>query len=245
MPSLDTPNAAGSTTRQPSDEAGASGEKAGDTRVHETISSDSKPDSEKETSEGAATLHDRDDIFSQKSMKDQGSRNQGMYMNRPLERTEGMSVSTWPNISHLSISKPELSNALRQIGQQVQRRGIISGEADPRDDNPKEELRAKDPYQIYELQQVYPREASFPSSEKATAYKCYLHVLLDTWHPGDSGQIRSIKKRVEIPRFPHKGLFGRPIFCVHSKGSDLRKHSKFSVNQRKTTVDPAQGEPNP
>ncbi|KAF2574552.1 hypothetical protein F2Q70_00003577 [Brassica cretica] len=37
-------------------EAGASGEKAGDTRVHETISSESEPDSEKETSEGAASL---------------------------------------------------------------------------------------------------------------------------------------------------------------------------------------------
>lgn len=52
-------------------------------------------------------------------MKDQGSRNWGRYMNRPLERTEGMSVSTWPDISHLSVSKPELINALRQMGQQV------------------------------------------------------------------------------------------------------------------------------
>ncbi|XP_013659958.1 uncharacterized protein LOC106365042 [Brassica napus] len=30
-----------------------------------------------------------------------------------------MSVSTWPDISHLSISTPELVNALRQMGQQV------------------------------------------------------------------------------------------------------------------------------
>ncbi|KAF3575523.1 hypothetical protein DY000_02031040 [Brassica cretica] len=30
-----------------------------------------------------------------------------------------MSVSSWPDISHLSISKPELINALRQMGQQV------------------------------------------------------------------------------------------------------------------------------
>ncbi|KAF3582748.1 hypothetical protein DY000_02031519 [Brassica cretica] len=56
MPSLDTPNTARGTARQPSDEVEASGEKAGDTRVHETISSDSEPDSEKETSEGAAAL---------------------------------------------------------------------------------------------------------------------------------------------------------------------------------------------
>ena len=52
IPSLDTPNTAGGTAQQPSGEAGASGEKAGDTRVHETISSDS----EMETSEGAASL---------------------------------------------------------------------------------------------------------------------------------------------------------------------------------------------
>ncbi|KAF3566429.1 hypothetical protein DY000_02015477 [Brassica cretica] len=52
MPSLNTPNTTGCTARHPSGEAGASGEKAGDTRVHETISSDS----EKETSEGAASL---------------------------------------------------------------------------------------------------------------------------------------------------------------------------------------------
>ncbi|XP_048619996.1 uncharacterized protein LOC125590465 [Brassica napus] len=40
-------------------------------------------------------------------------------MSRPLERAEGMSVSTWPDISHLSVSQPELINALRQMGQQV------------------------------------------------------------------------------------------------------------------------------
>ncbi|KAF3560073.1 hypothetical protein F2Q69_00013508 [Brassica cretica] len=71
MPSLDTPNTAGSTARQPSDEAGASGEKAGDTQVHETISSNFEPDSEKETSEGAAALQSSlttnlDQMFSKK-----------------------------------------------------------------------------------------------------------------------------------------------------------------------------------
>ena len=30
-----------------------------------------------------------------------------------------MAVSTWPDISHLSISRPELINVLRQMGQQV------------------------------------------------------------------------------------------------------------------------------
>ena len=35
------------------------------------------------------------------------------------KKEEGMSVSTWPDISHLSISTPELANAQRQMGQQV------------------------------------------------------------------------------------------------------------------------------
>ncbi|KAF3593359.1 hypothetical protein DY000_02020581 [Brassica cretica] len=58
---------------------------------------------------------DRDERSSQKPIKDQG----GRYMSRPLERAEGMSVSNWPDISHLSVSQPELINALRQMGQQV------------------------------------------------------------------------------------------------------------------------------
>ncbi|KAF3580893.1 hypothetical protein DY000_02030947 [Brassica cretica] len=39
--------------------------------------------------------------------------------NRPIEKAEGMAVSTWLDISHLSISRPELINVLRQMGQQV------------------------------------------------------------------------------------------------------------------------------
>ncbi|XP_013608316.1 PREDICTED: uncharacterized protein LOC106315092 [Brassica oleracea var. oleracea] len=62
---------------------------------------------------------DRDERSSQKPTKDQEGRNRGRYMSRPLERAEGMSVSTWPDMSHLSISQPELINALRQMGQQV------------------------------------------------------------------------------------------------------------------------------
>ncbi|KAF3584710.1 hypothetical protein F2Q69_00028783 [Brassica cretica] len=44
---------------------------------------------------------------------------QPKFQNRPLEKEEGMSVSTWPDISHLLISAPELVNVLRQMGQQV------------------------------------------------------------------------------------------------------------------------------
>ena len=62
---------------------------------------------------------DRDKRTSQKPTKNQGGRNWGRYMSRPLERVEGMSVSTWPDISHFSVSQPELINALRQMGQLV------------------------------------------------------------------------------------------------------------------------------
>ncbi|KAF2548672.1 hypothetical protein F2Q70_00023128 [Brassica cretica] len=43
----------------------------------------------------------------------------GRFQYRPQEKEEGMSVSTWPDISHLSLSTPEIVNALRQMGQQV------------------------------------------------------------------------------------------------------------------------------
>ena len=62
---------------------------------------------------------DRDERSSQKGSKDSGSRNRGRFQYRPQEKEEGMSVSTWPDISHLSISTPELVNTLRQMGQQV------------------------------------------------------------------------------------------------------------------------------
>ncbi|XP_048605690.1 uncharacterized protein LOC125583147 [Brassica napus] len=61
---------------------------------------------------------DRDERSSQRGSKDSGSRNRGRFQYRPQEKEEGMSVSTWPDISHLSISTPELVNALRQMGQQ-------------------------------------------------------------------------------------------------------------------------------
>ena len=50
---------------------------------------------------------------------DSGNISRGRYNNRPIEKAEGMKVSTWPDISYLSIQKPELVNVLRQMGQQV------------------------------------------------------------------------------------------------------------------------------
>ncbi|KAF3495245.1 hypothetical protein DY000_02053541 [Brassica cretica] len=38
-----------------------------------------------------------------------------------------MAVSTWPDISHLSVSRPELINVLRQMGQQDRVIHVISG----------------------------------------------------------------------------------------------------------------------
>ncbi|KAF2544972.1 hypothetical protein F2Q70_00023143 [Brassica cretica] len=62
---------------------------------------------------------ERDDKPSQRSATDFGNQNRGRYHNRPIKKAEGMAVSTWPYISHLSVSRPELINVLRQMGQQV------------------------------------------------------------------------------------------------------------------------------
>ncbi|XP_013713362.2 uncharacterized protein LOC106417043 [Brassica napus] len=58
---------------------------------------------------------DREERSSQKGYKDSGSRNRGRFQYRPLEKEEGMSVST-----NLSIFTPELVNTLRQMGQQIE-----------------------------------------------------------------------------------------------------------------------------
>ncbi|KAF3554256.1 hypothetical protein F2Q69_00013522 [Brassica cretica] len=62
---------------------------------------------------------DLDEKSSQKGSKNSGSRNRGRFQYRPQEKEEGMSVSTWPDISHLLISTPEQVSTLRQMGQRV------------------------------------------------------------------------------------------------------------------------------
>ncbi|KAF3492605.1 hypothetical protein DY000_02052873 [Brassica cretica] len=62
---------------------------------------------------------ERDEKPSPRSARDSGNRNRGRYQNRPIEKAEGIAVSTWPDISHLSVSRPEPINVLRQMGQQV------------------------------------------------------------------------------------------------------------------------------
>ncbi|KAF2609640.1 hypothetical protein F2Q70_00011935 [Brassica cretica] len=45
---------------------------------------------------------EQDEKPSQRPARDSGNRNRGRYQNRPIEKAEGMTVSTWPDISHLS-----------------------------------------------------------------------------------------------------------------------------------------------
>ncbi|XP_056855333.1 uncharacterized protein LOC130504725 [Raphanus sativus] len=65
------------------------------------------------------TRNDRDEPSYPKTARETGNPSRGRYQHRPLPRSEGMMVSTWPDISHLVISKPELIGVLRQMGPQV------------------------------------------------------------------------------------------------------------------------------
>ncbi|KAF2560260.1 hypothetical protein F2Q70_00017376 [Brassica cretica] len=61
---------------------------------------------------------ERDEKPSQRPARDSRNWNHVRYQNRPIEKAEGMEVSTWPDISHLSVSRLELINVLRHMGQQ-------------------------------------------------------------------------------------------------------------------------------
>ncbi|KAG5414830.1 hypothetical protein IGI04_002397 [Brassica rapa subsp. trilocularis] len=67
--------------------------------------SDSEPKPDKEASDGAARAE---------PARDSKNQNRGGYQNQPIEKEEGMVVSTWPDISHLSVSRPELINETRK-----------------------------------------------------------------------------------------------------------------------------------
>ena len=70
----------------------------------EDVASRAKAQQKQDQKAAMQDRNDRDERSFQKPTKDQGGRNRGRYMSRPLERAEGMSVSTWPDISHLSVS---------------------------------------------------------------------------------------------------------------------------------------------
>ncbi|KAF3539667.1 hypothetical protein F2Q69_00022704 [Brassica cretica] len=60
---------------------------------------------------------ERDEKPSHRPARDSGNRNHVRYQNRPIEKAEGMEMSTWPDIYHLSVSRLELINVLRHMGQ--------------------------------------------------------------------------------------------------------------------------------
>ncbi|XP_048598078.1 uncharacterized protein LOC125578962 [Brassica napus] len=62
---------------------------------------------------------DLDEKPSQRSARDSRNRNWGRYHTGRSRSQKGMAVATGPNISHLSVSVPELINVLRQMGHQV------------------------------------------------------------------------------------------------------------------------------
>ncbi|XP_048613390.1 uncharacterized protein LOC106378400 [Brassica napus] len=85
----------------------------------EDVASRTKAQPKQDQKSARSDQGNRDERSSQRATKDSGNRNQGRFQYRPLEKEEGMSVSTWPDISHLSISTPELVNVLRHMCQQV------------------------------------------------------------------------------------------------------------------------------
>ncbi|XP_013674250.1 uncharacterized protein LOC106378703 [Brassica napus] len=85
----------------------------------EDVSSSAKAQPKQDQKSARSDQGNWDERSSQRAIKDSGNRNQGRFQYRPLEKEEGLSVSTWLDNSHLSISTPELVNVLRQMGQQV------------------------------------------------------------------------------------------------------------------------------
>ncbi|KAF3553404.1 hypothetical protein F2Q69_00014137 [Brassica cretica] len=131
MPTLETPNSgagANLPTTAPGGDASTL-EKAMDAQTYDVEDIDSEPEPDKEASDGATRAESpmiahlyqmfSDRLDAMQPARDSGNRNWGRYQNRPIEKAKGMAVSTWPDISHLSVSRPELVNVLRQMGQQV------------------------------------------------------------------------------------------------------------------------------
>ncbi|KAF2573715.1 hypothetical protein F2Q70_00004256 [Brassica cretica] len=56
---------------------------------------------------------ERDEKPSQRPARDSENQNRGTYQNRPIKRVEGMAVSTWPDISHLSAGADQCSEGDR------------------------------------------------------------------------------------------------------------------------------------
>ncbi|KAF3572612.1 hypothetical protein F2Q69_00058677 [Brassica cretica] len=93
----------------------------------EDVASRAKAQQKKDLKTTRPDRTERDEKPSQRPARDSGNRNQGRYQNRPIEKAEGMAVSTWPDISQLSVSRPELINVLRQIGLIRRKPSTLSG----------------------------------------------------------------------------------------------------------------------
>ncbi|XP_056847418.1 uncharacterized protein LOC130498091 [Raphanus sativus] len=88
-------------------------------RWEEDVASRAKAGPKYDRKSSKLTRNDRDEPIHPKPARETSNPSRGRYQHRPLPRSKGMMVSTWPDISHLAISKPELIGVLRQMGPQV------------------------------------------------------------------------------------------------------------------------------
>ncbi|XP_056850798.1 uncharacterized protein LOC130500107 [Raphanus sativus] len=88
-------------------------------RWEEDVASRAKACPKYDQKSSKPTRNDRDEPSHPKTARETSNPSRGRYQHRPLPRSEGMMVSTWPDISHLAISKLELIGVLRQMGPQV------------------------------------------------------------------------------------------------------------------------------
>ncbi|XP_056843177.1 uncharacterized protein LOC130495712 [Raphanus sativus] len=88
-------------------------------RWEEDVASRAKACPKYDQKSSKPTRNDHDEPSHPKTARETSNPNRGRYQHRPLPRSEGMMVSTWTDISHLAISKPELIRVLRQMGPQV------------------------------------------------------------------------------------------------------------------------------
>ncbi|KAF3563205.1 hypothetical protein DY000_02014351 [Brassica cretica] len=77
----------------------------------EDVASRAKAQQKQDTKTTRSDRTDQDEKPSQRPARDSGNRNRSRYKNRHIEKA----VSTWPDISHLSVSSPELINVLREF----------------------------------------------------------------------------------------------------------------------------------
>ncbi|XP_018466684.2 uncharacterized protein LOC108838220 [Raphanus sativus] len=88
-------------------------------RWEEDVVSRAKVSSKYDQKSSKPSKDEREETIRSRPSRESTNQSRGRYQHRPLPRSEGMMVSTWPSISHLAISKPELIGVLRQMGPQV------------------------------------------------------------------------------------------------------------------------------